>query len=670
MQIFFGACLFFVAVIMLAYVPGKLLLIALKRTLSPLEDVTLACVLGLVVSGLVYWLITFAHQERFYLLWPLTAVGICVWLLTGKRKSLSGNSAKIEPLSEGSAMRSRDRSILVLAGVLALGIIALAFLPLYYTNFTWQPDGTMRVYPVSDLLFHIAIANELTHTVPPQAPVFAGHPLSYHYGADLAVAMFARATGLNTRDLTVRFVPTLFVGVSMLSVFCFSRNWLRSGYFAALVVFLVFFGADFSFIPGLLLGEKGDWSLRYFSAPAVVTLFYFNPILPALGVLFAGLFCFDSYMRERSRAWLLLTALLFVALIEVKMLIAAQLMCSLALTAIVYLIVFSKADVFKIAGCTAIAAIPLVCWMLLKNRSNAQIVTTFEPWLYVSHAMQTLGLAKRLSGPLAFAAVALPIFLVGCLGLRVIGVPAILTAIFRPRPEGALRFLLGIFVVIGVIIALTCSFTPAGWTFQYNPISSTFLVQSEYVAWIFAVEVFQTFYQWAIRRGMYPAVAAGGIMITAAGFSLPATVQHFVVWREPDRFFRAGKPFREELLTYDQQTLAAMEFLQRDADPGEVVLTTDKLIAPILALTKCRVPIGYFAQTAVARGDYMRREAAEKKFWAGWHHGNIQEEFLRDVGIRYILVRKSSDPLPPEIPATISNVFENSEFAVLKVNTE
>jgi hypothetical protein len=79
------------------------------------------------------------------------------------------------------------------------------------------------------------------------------------------------------------------------------------------------------------------------------------------------------------------------------------------------------------------------------------------------------------------------------------------------------------------------------------------------------------------------------------------------------------------------------------------------------------VPIGYFAQTAVARGDYMRREAAEKKFWAGWHHGNIQEEFLRDVGIRYILVRKSSDPLPPEIPATISNVFENSEFAVLKV---
>ena len=282
MQIISGACVFVIAVIFLAYVPGKLLLIALKRTLTPLEDVTLACVLGLVVSGLVYWLMTFAHQGRFYLFWPLTAAGIFVWLLSSKRKSLLSNSARLEPLSQGSATPSRDRSTLVLAGVLALGIIALAFFPLYYTNFTWQPDGTMRVYPVPDVLFHIAIANELTHTVPPQAPLFAGHPLSYHYGMDLAVAMFARATGLNTRDLTVRFVPTLFVGLSMLSVFCFSRNWLRSGYFGALVVFLVFFGADFSFIPGLLLGEKGDWSLRYFSAPAVVTLFFTNPILPGL----------------------------------------------------------------------------------------------------------------------------------------------------------------------------------------------------------------------------------------------------------------------------------------------------------------------------------------------------------------------------------------------------
>jgi hypothetical protein len=670
MQIVSSACLFIIASILLAYVPGKLLLNALRRTLFPLEDLTLACVLGLVVSSFVYWLMTFVRQGRLYLLWPLTAASVFVWLYSRKRKSFLSNSARLDPLSHGSGTPSRDRSILVLAGILVLGIIALAVLPLYYTNFTSQPSGTMRVYPVSDVLFHIAIANELTHTVPPQAPLFAGHPLSYHYGMDLAVAMFARATGLNVRDLTVRFVPTLFVSLSMLSVFCFSRKWLRSGYFGALVVFLVFFGADFSFIPGLLLGEKGDWSLRYFSAPTVVTLFFTNPILPGLGVLFAGLFSLDCYMRERSRAWLLLTALLFVALIEVKMLIAAQLMCSLALAAVVYLVIFSKADLLKIAAFSASGAVPLVCWVLLKNKSSAHIITKFEPWLYVSHAMQTLGMGHWLSGPLAFAVVALPIYLVGCLGLRVIGLPAILTAIFRPKSGGAVRFVLGIFVVIGVIIALTCSFTPAGWTFRYNPISSTFLVQSEYVAWIFAVEVFQTIYQWAVARGIYPALAAGGIMTTAGGLSLPATVQHFVVWRDPTHFFGSGKPFGTQLLTYDVQTLAAMDFLQANAQPGDVVLSEDKLIAPVLALTKSRVPLGYFSFGLVARSDYTRRESAITQFWKDWRLGKVQQDLLREADIRYILVRKTSEGLPATIPCIISKVFENSEFAVFKVHLE
>ncbi len=668
MQIVSGACVFVVAVILLAYVPGKLLLIALKRTLSPLEDVTLSCVLGLVVSGFVYWLMTFAHQGRFYLLWPLTVAGIGVWLLTSKRKSRLSNSASLEPLSQGSATPSRDRSTLVLAGVLVLAIIALAFLPLYYTNFTWQPDGTMRVFPVSDVLFHIAIANELTHTVPPQAPLFAGHTLSYHYGMDLAVAMFARATGLNVRDLIVRFMPTLFVGLSMLSVFCFSRNWLRSGYFGALVVFLVFFGADFSFIPGLLLGEKGDWSLRYFSAPAVVTLFYFNPILPGLGVLFGGLFCLDRYMHERSRAWLFLAALLFVALIEVKMLMAGQLICSLGVAAVVYLIFFSNADLFKIAGCTAVAAIPLVSWVLLKNESGGRIVAKFEPWLYVSHAMQTLGLGDWFNGSVAFAVVAVPIYLVGCLGLRVIGLPLIFTAIFRPKPGDAIRFMLGIFVVIGVAIALAYTFTPEGWTFRYNPVSSTFLVQSEYVAWIFVVEVCQTFYRWAVRRGIYPALAAGGIIATTAGLSLPATVQHFLVWRHPDHFFGAGKPWGRQLLTYDPQTLAAMDFLQRDAHPGDVALAADNLIAPVLALTKCRVPLGYFSLGLVARNDYTKRETAEKKFWNDWRLGKVQDDLLREANVRYVVVSKQTEGLPVTIPASLSKVFENSEFAVFKVN--
>jgi hypothetical protein len=669
MQIVFGACLFVIAVILLAYVPGKLLLVLLKRTLSPLEDVTLACFLGLVVSGLAYWLITYAHQARFYLLWPLGAAAVFVWVY-GTKTKWRHSPTPASPSPESAAV-SCDRSGVALAGVIALGIVVLAFLPFYYTNLTPQADGTMRACPVPDVVLHIAIASELTHTIPPQAPHFSGHPLSYHYGMDVAVAMFANATRLNTRDLTLRFVPTLFLALSMLSVFCFARSWLRSGYFGALVVFLVFFGEDFSFVPGLLLGENIDWSLRYFSVPpAILPLFYTNPILPGLGLLFAGLFCLQRYLQERSGAWLFLTALVFVALIEVKIFTAAQIMCSLGVAAVLYLVAYRNSALFKVAACTAALAMPLVWPVLLKNKSEANVVMKFEPGLYVSQAMEAIGIKDRLSGWLAFATVALPIYLVGSLGLRVIGVPAILNAIFRPNPKSALRFILALFVVLGLLIALMFSFTPAGWTFRYNPVSGTFLVQSKYVAWLFAVEALQTLYRWAVGRALYSSVAAAAIVAIAIGLSVPATLQHFIYWRNPDHLFGNGKPFGKQLQSYDAETLAVTDFLTKNAQPGDVVLSGDDLLAPLLALTNCRVPFGYFAYAAVARSDYTRRESAVKQFWKDWRLGKVQQDLLREAGVQYIVVRKTSEGLPPTIPVIISNVFENSEFAVFKVEPQ
>ena len=670
MQILFGACLFVVAVILLAYVPGKLVLILFKRTLSPLEDVTLACFIGLIVSGLAYWLVAFAHQTRFDLVWPLATGVIFFWLHAGKRSFLLRDSLAV-PLHTHGEKRSRDRSAFVFAGVIALGIVVLAYLPFYYTNLTLRSDGTMRAYPVPDVVLHIAIANELTHTIPPQAPHFSGHPLSYHYGMDVCVAMFANATRLNTRDLTLRFVPTFFLALTMLSVFCFSRNWLQSGYFGALVVFLVFFGEDFSFMPGLLRGENVDWSLRYFSVPpAVLPLFYTNPILPGLGVLFAGLFCLQRYLLERGGAWLFLTALLFVALIEVKIFTAAQIICSLGVAALLYLVAYRNSDLFKVAGCTAALVIPLVWPVLLKNQSEANVVMKFEPGLYVSQAMEMIGIKDRLSGWLAFTTMALPIYLVGTLGLRVIGVPAILSAVFRPNPKSALRFILAVFVVIGVLIALMFSITPAGWTFRYNPISGTFLVQSKYVAWLFAVEVLQTLYRWAVGRGVYSSVVAAAITAIAVGLSVPAAAQHFIYWRNPDHLFGNGKPFGKQLQSYDTETLAVADFLTKDGRPGDVVLCEEKMLAPILSLTNCRVPSGLFAQAAVARSDYTHRESAVKLFWIEWQLGKVQQDLLRKAGVRYIVVRKTAEGFPATIPAIISNVFENSEFAVFKVDPQ
>jgi len=73
-----------------------------------------------------------------------------------------------------------------------------------------------------------------------------------------------------------------------------------------------------------------------------------------------------------------------------------------------------------------------------------------------------------------------------------------------------------------------------------------------------------------------------------------------------------------------------MDFLQTDAHPGDVVLPAGNLIAPVLAFTKCRVPVGIFLFSLVARSEYTRRETAEKKFWNDWRLGKVEDGLLQD----------------------------------------
>jgi len=281
--------------------------------------------------------------------------------------------------------------------------------------------------------------------------------------------------------------------------------------------------------------------------------------------------------------------------------------------------------------------------------------------------MEVLGMKNRLTGVVALIGIALPIYLVGCLGLRVIGVPSILRAIFRPDPKSGLRFVLAFFVMIGLLIALTCRIVPAGFAPSYNN-SAWFLAQSKYVAWIFAVEVLQHLYRRIIARGVRPGPIAGVIAVSAMALSVPATVQHFALERDPNRVY--GMPVGKEFQSYSLETLSVIGFLTKDAQPGDVVLPGDNLLAPILALTKCRVPLGHFSNYLVSASEYSQRETAETEFWKTWRLGTVQDGLLREAGVRYVAVSKRTEGVPAKIPSALSEVFENSEYAVFKVRRE
>jgi hypothetical protein len=94
----------------------------------------------------------------------------------------------------------------------------------------------------------------------------------------------------------------------------------------------------------------------------------------------------------------------------------------------------------------------------------------------------------------------------------------------------------------------------------------------------------------------------------------------------------------------------ALEYLRIASHPGEVVLSPEELVGPIVAMTKCHVPTGPFAEYMVPMEDYRRRAADLNSFCMAWHNGQTRDDILRTLGVNYLVVTKQKDYRPDALP--------------------
>ena len=151
----------------------------------------------------------------------------------------------------------------------------------------------------------------------------------------------------------------------------------------------------------------------------------------------------DCYLRDKSNVWLFLSALLIAALLEVKVFTAFQLMLSLGVASLIYVFRFRDARLFKVAAATALLGLPLLLAVFWGNKAGADIIMTVDPWPYVSMAMKRLGLAALSAHWVLFMLVAVPIYFLGCLGLRTIGLGRVVYSVTLPKRELGLDCVLG-----------------------------------------------------------------------------------------------------------------------------------------------------------------------------------------------------------------------------------
>jgi hypothetical protein len=630
----------------------------------------LSLVTGMTGSSIWFWFVMYVHRPSLFWTYPFASLAVFLYRARRSRPTL---------LREGVAL---DGSHGLLFGLIILAVAPLAVLPAYYRNLANRANGGLSFSTCDpDVGFHLSIANELSHSIPPEVPFFAGRPLAYHCGMDLVTALLNQSAGLNVLDLTVRFVPTLYVAITVLAVFCFARAWFQSGYWAVLTAFLIMLAEDFSFVPGILQGSPSSWSKSYFGVPTTFSLYYVNAILPAQALLFAGLYSLLQYSRTDKRIWLVLTSLMFAYLVEYKVFSALQLIASLGVASLYYLVRYQQRHLLKVFTAISVCLLPFALTIWQANEAGAgQSVRLYHT--YIPMALEQLGYASTswghdviallrghsitLRGATCLLLVALPGYFVGSLGLRFLALPVLARNLMAPTADSSLRFLLTLFVTSGFVIALCFTVIPKhGSPDRHYNNAVWFYVQSKYVVCIFAVEALL-----ALRRRWQPGQFVQALAVLAViTLSLPSTIQCF------DHTARA-----HPLASISKHERELMTFLAGKCTPGSVVLARAETVGPIAAMTPCRVPMAKlfndnYGIYLIPAAELLQRFHDLQLFWERWDKAELRVDILDKYHISCVVCEKSSggcsNVMPPSYmnsttlatrPVFLNPGFDNERF--------
>ena len=637
---------FVVSAIVLYWLPGGLVLRALGLRAAPAEWVALAFLTGAILTGVVDLLLTFAGAPGLLAGWAVAVVGVWVVLLATGQARL--RAPRLAPLLEH----------VLLLGVIAASFVPLAFFDLYWRNLVAEDDGSVTFFRIPDAVFHLAIGQELAHDVPPGIPWLSGVALPYHYGMDLVAVVAARLGDLPLADVTLRFLPMCFLAVAATASYAFARAWARNGLVAVVVAALVLFGEDFSWIPGLFRDAQGPWGAYFFQIPTVFSLYYLNPMLPALALLMGALLCLLRYVETRRRSWAVLVALFTATLVEVKIFTSVQLV--LALLGAAAILYWRRRSTVLLTPVVLTIALSLpaglLAYLQVADSPNETRVVLDSP--YLRETLGTLSLEEFGVNTRALFVVALPLFLVGTLGARIVGIPAMFSS--RAQRGGApeVRTVMVLFVVLGLVLTLFTTINLPG-TISYNN-SVWFYVAAKYVLWIFAGEAIAVL---AGKRRVVAVLAAA----TMLALSAPATLQFFhSTAQSSDYSLLPGLPNR-----LDPSQVDMLQALDDRCGAGDVVLAEDSVLVPMVSLTRCRTPyLDVLTPYLLAADPAARRVSDVAAFWRAWRRGTCRGDVVARYGVRFVVVRSAAARAPRSCGARrLVRSYGNQAFAVLHVSS-
>lgn len=505
-------------------------------------DPALVLPLGLTLASAAFFA---AHWAAIPWLFPPIVLLLAAAALLDRRS----------PQAPGSpALRGALAPLLALAG--------LFWLTQYRSN-VFDASGDFRLDPLVtwDTALHVGLAHELTLAAPPQVPMLAGVPLSYHYGADLVRAAALRWARVDPYDSISRGELTLYACALVLLLRALAAR-IAAPPLAVALAPLALLATDFSFLFGSQ--PKAHWWADEFRGNLLLSLVLGNPVIPALALALGALVAVARYQAGEGRGYLALAALQAAAAPFFKAFTGAHLALALGVAAL-------AAPAGKRRGLALLAAAPLLaCALLAASAAGQRVAVAFDPLDLVRETRAGLGLRPAEGASLALFAL---VWLAVSLGLRGLGIRPAWHAIRSRSPAAVASAALALTAwPLALLVRVSADAAPG------DPLinnANFFAEQGGLLLWLFT----------AVSLARLAERNRPLVLSLAALLALPSTVQFALkkAGLPPDRI--------------DGEIVAAMHALERASRPGDVVLQrpASAFPPPPVVLVGRRVPFERFS---------------------------------------------------------------------------
>lgn len=636
--------LFVAFIIIVIYIPARLILEKLAKNLSSFELFCTSVLFGFLLFTVVLFLIRTVGLP-FYSFYPLLITFYIYSYLKGTR---------IPKLTQ---MRiSIDFNLIIMIVIVVLGVLSQNWFAL---RSNIETAKGLQLLPFHDASFHLALIGELKNFFPPQNPFFANVPLkNYHFMSDFLTAGVSALFSINVLDLYFRFLPLLFSTLYGSFIYIITSHFTKQGWVRYLSIFLAFFAGTFAYFLPLIWG-KSEWSpLAFLINQPFDIAFNWQNILAFDFFLLGTFFLVKSDEKNDSKLFMIASitfGLLFVfksyaALVGVGALVASSVhqllfrrhILNLLMTLIPICIIIIFSIVFINNFQNGLKFAP--GWTLRKMVEDPGNLNLIE-WVLKEQYYLEDGNIIRLAQLYLSEFV---IFLLGNLGVRIIGFLYFVLLFIKLKKLSASRVFLISAAIISIFVPIF--FNQGGSPYNIIQFGLYALILSSIFTPIAVEKILSR-----IRIGSRPSV----ILLTMSlviGFAIPSTIKQFISAAE------------SSLFVVPNGELEIFDYIKNNTQRSDILLLypsqLNKDYSYVSALSERRTYYSHERQIELLAINGAQRLKDLNNFFLTMSNSE-RREFLKQNSISYIYMTSEDKKMVSDFGNFSKNIILHNTDAIL-----